>query len=207
MKTKLLFTFGVVVILITTIIFHSCKEDDPCEGINCLNGGACIDGECVCPEGYSGNYCEVEEPLSGELNFSVRLYNVLKETKGTTTSAPTVRIKVNGTSSMEDISYLCSYASYSWNLNSGDCPQYYSASCNLCGCWTTPCELERNFTFGNKGKPDGKLQAGTYTIQIIITDGNGNMLYDNTFNTIGGQTIRVEENETTQLARIDITVP
>lgn len=29
-----------------------------CTDVNCLNGGECNHGECVCPEGFSGEYCE-----------------------------------------------------------------------------------------------------------------------------------------------------
>ena len=31
---------------------------DPCDQIMCLNGGACVDGTCDCPSGYSGAACE-----------------------------------------------------------------------------------------------------------------------------------------------------
>lgn len=39
------------------ISFFSCK--DACEGIEC-NGGSCIDGTCLCPEGFYGDSCEVQ---------------------------------------------------------------------------------------------------------------------------------------------------
>ena len=31
---------------------------DDCKDINCYNGGRCNVGECVCPTGYSGTFCE-----------------------------------------------------------------------------------------------------------------------------------------------------
>lgn len=37
--------------------YIGCKKD-PCEQVNCLNGGACNDGTCVCPTGYEGTFCE-----------------------------------------------------------------------------------------------------------------------------------------------------
>jgi hypothetical protein len=39
-------------------LFNGCKKDDPCEDKVCFNGGACVDGTCVCANGYSGANCE-----------------------------------------------------------------------------------------------------------------------------------------------------
>lgn len=53
--------FTVITILISALlIFSSCSKDDPdpCENVVCLNGGACVNGSCNCPEGYSGAQCE-----------------------------------------------------------------------------------------------------------------------------------------------------
>lgn len=43
----------------TSIIFLSngCKPD-PCEKVNCLNGGTCDDGKCLCKEGFGGENCD-----------------------------------------------------------------------------------------------------------------------------------------------------
>ena len=35
----------------------ACQED-PCEGVECQNGGTCIEGSCECAQGYSGPNCE-----------------------------------------------------------------------------------------------------------------------------------------------------
>jgi len=48
--------FALIAIAITLLILNGCK--DPCEDVACLNGGACADGTCVCPEGYGGTNCE-----------------------------------------------------------------------------------------------------------------------------------------------------
>ncbi len=50
------------------LITFSCKKDnpdflitlsapDPCANTVCLNGGHCVNGDCVCPEGYGGADC------------------------------------------------------------------------------------------------------------------------------------------------------
>lgn len=31
---------------------------DPCKGINCLNGGGCNDGKCICTDDYYGDKCQ-----------------------------------------------------------------------------------------------------------------------------------------------------
>jgi|SRR6185436_742510 len=56
-------------ILIITAIFNSCK-DDPCKDTYCLNGGACLDGNCNCPGGYSGTHCEIHDPC-----YNITCYN------------------------------------------------------------------------------------------------------------------------------------
>ncbi len=38
-------------------IFLSACKNDVCEGITCLNGGTCVNGDCVCEEGYEGPSC------------------------------------------------------------------------------------------------------------------------------------------------------
>lgn len=41
------------------LITFSCKKEnaDPCANTVCLNGGHCVNGDCVCPEGYGGADC------------------------------------------------------------------------------------------------------------------------------------------------------
>jgi len=40
-------------------LFIGC-EPDPCEGVEC-GPGDCVDGNCDCPDGFSGVNCEIEE--------------------------------------------------------------------------------------------------------------------------------------------------
>jgi len=38
-----------------------CEEEDPCDGIVCNNDGICEGGNCDCPEGFSGDQCDIED--------------------------------------------------------------------------------------------------------------------------------------------------
>ena len=50
-----------ILLLLSIILFtlNSCKDN--CKDINCLNYGICVDGTCDCPEGYSGEKCEIND--------------------------------------------------------------------------------------------------------------------------------------------------
>ena len=41
----------------TAVTLNSCKDDDPCDGVECLNGGVCNDGNCNCATGFEGTNC------------------------------------------------------------------------------------------------------------------------------------------------------
>ncbi|GEM_PF-675107 len=34
---------------------------DQCKEVGCINGGDCNDGECLCPEGFTGENCQIDE--------------------------------------------------------------------------------------------------------------------------------------------------
>lgn len=51
---KLSFLLLLVLLVFT---FFSCR--DQCKDVVCLNGGACQDGDCICPSGFSGKNCEI----------------------------------------------------------------------------------------------------------------------------------------------------
>ena len=63
-KANIILLFSLVFVLFTV---NGCK-DDPCENVVCLNGGACSDGTCICPSGYTGAHCETmvtTDPCTG----------------------------------------------------------------------------------------------------------------------------------------------
>src|SRR5205809_189486 len=48
---------AILFLIAASFFFQSCKKDK-CKDQYCLNGGACLDGTCQCPTGYSGAHCE-----------------------------------------------------------------------------------------------------------------------------------------------------
>lgn len=59
MKTKILspILWAILIILVSP---QCTIETDPCEGVNCLNGGECDEGDCYCPDWYEGSNCGVQ---------------------------------------------------------------------------------------------------------------------------------------------------
>lgn len=57
MKNQLFFFLTIVLSL--GLCLSGCG--DPCKDVACLNGGSCVEGDCVCPTGYSGINCETED--------------------------------------------------------------------------------------------------------------------------------------------------
>ena len=51
-KFKTLFLMGCIAAL-----FSACTLD-PCEDVICQNDGVCVDGDCDCPDGFTGTTCE-----------------------------------------------------------------------------------------------------------------------------------------------------
>lgn len=52
--------FSILLIFVAiTFSLYSCNSDS-CANLNCFNGGICVDGSCMCPEGFTGQYCQTE---------------------------------------------------------------------------------------------------------------------------------------------------
>lgn len=51
------YVFAFVLMSILTLLSQSCKDE--CKEVICQNGGACVDGACACPQGFTGDYCEI----------------------------------------------------------------------------------------------------------------------------------------------------
>ena len=52
-------------LILLLLAAFSCKkettQEDLCEGVICKNGGNCVNGDCVCPPGYTGADCSQEK--------------------------------------------------------------------------------------------------------------------------------------------------
>jgi len=48
-----------MVAVVTVMFFNACTSD-PCKDVNCLNGGNCVSGTCVCANGYEGTDCSTK---------------------------------------------------------------------------------------------------------------------------------------------------
>jgi hypothetical protein len=55
-KPVLLTTFSFFA-FVTTILYTAC-EKNPCNNVNCLNGGSCNNGFCRCPTGWENTQCQ-----------------------------------------------------------------------------------------------------------------------------------------------------
>lgn len=56
---RLVFTAIITLLFFTTVTYTACVKDK-CEKIQCINGGGCNEGICICPDGYEGTYCEIK---------------------------------------------------------------------------------------------------------------------------------------------------
>lgn len=57
--------FQLVLICSGLAVMNSCNQQNACDEVTCMNGGVCVDGDCDCPEGYSGPNCEISSFENG----------------------------------------------------------------------------------------------------------------------------------------------
>lgn len=59
MKPTTLFYLLLVLLSFSISCKKDEKEKDLCEGVSCVNGGNCLNGNCNCVNGYTGTNCEI----------------------------------------------------------------------------------------------------------------------------------------------------
>ena len=60
-----------MMLLSLSLVFYSCTK--PCDDTNCFNNGVCVDGDCLCPDGFYGVNCEleIEDNIIDNENYNV----------------------------------------------------------------------------------------------------------------------------------------
>lgn len=55
--TRILFAASLTFMVFSAVTYTACRRDK-CGGLTCMNGGACYNGVCTCPTGFTGLHCE-----------------------------------------------------------------------------------------------------------------------------------------------------
>lgn len=66
-RKEMVYTALAVLLVFFAVGYTSCKKtettptvDDGCANVVCQNGGTCFKGDCSCPVGYEGTYCQTK---------------------------------------------------------------------------------------------------------------------------------------------------
>lgn len=138
-------------------IFVSCQQEektDPCAMQYCLNGGDCLNGDCLCPPGFSGKHCEIkdQQPSSG---FNCVNGNCIEVSEnGTYTTKADCEAACGGGNPNPTPGYVCQTGNCKWVSDGG---QYQSLSACQSQCGST----------SNEGKVQFKNNAFT-TVNITF---------------------------------------
>ncbi|MFT4981064.1 MAG: hypothetical protein ACI9UR_000911 [Bacteroidia bacterium] len=93
MKNRILQILGVAAV--ATIGMVSCTTD-ACKDVNCGISGTCLDGACICDDGYEGTNCDTEERAE-----FIGTYNVTEScTSGDFSYSLTVTTSATGVTSI-----------------------------------------------------------------------------------------------------------
>ncbi len=57
-SVRVVLTVVILAGILTLSLYTSCKKQNNCSGVVCLNKGTCSDGFCICPTGVGGDTCE-----------------------------------------------------------------------------------------------------------------------------------------------------
>lgn len=58
-------------VFFTANTFYSCT--DPCDDLDCENGSDCMDGTCICFDGFTGKVCQIEKDPSAVRITEIRI--------------------------------------------------------------------------------------------------------------------------------------
>lgn len=84
MKANFLTRCSLILFSLFCLQITGCKNE--CKDVECLNGGYCDDGECFCPNGYTGEQCERidQSALYGTYNCGNQCHDTASPNEGFT---------------------------------------------------------------------------------------------------------------------------
>lgn len=145
MKTRILQILGVAAV--ATIGMVSC-DTDPCKDVDCGVYGDCVEGDCVCDDGYEGAAC-----ATVQRDKFIATYNVNEScSSGNFTYSITVTTSSTGISSI----IITNFGDYTVNV---------TGTVNENGTSITiPNQTVGGGTFSGSGQISGDILTITYTV-------------------------------------------